>query len=126
MKRYVVTAPYVTVKVRTQQDAVVLGEFYKGAVLPESALREEVERLLGKDMLAEQGEQAWAGPPADGAKPPVEEPDGDPVRPADNANKPAWVDYAVAMRAEGVSEEDARAEAEATKKDDLIARFPAE
>lgn len=46
-----------------------------------------------------------------------------PAPPAPNANKPEWVAYAVAVRPDGVSEEDARAAAEATKKDDLVAKY---
>lgn len=119
MKRYIVTAPYVTLRVPSPAGPPVLGGYYKDAVPPENAVAEDLERLAGKGMLEELK-----------APVPAVEPDADaglpPQRPADNANKPAWVDYAVAMRPEGVSEEDARAEAEATKKDDLIARFPAE
>ena len=40
-----------------------------------------------------------------------------------NAGKAAWVDYAVARRDEGVSEEDARAVAEQMTKEDLVAEL---
>jgi hypothetical protein len=43
--------------------------------------------------------------------------------PPQSAAKADWVAYAAAKRAEGVSEEDARAAAEATSKADLIAEF---
>ena len=122
-----VTAAYATVRVLDPATGAptVVG-FHQGGTFPDTADPENVESLVRS------GYAEWVdkndGPADPGAtigepKPVVT---GDPVRPADNANKPAWVDYAVAMRAEGVSEEHARAEAEATKKDDLIARFPAE
>jgi hypothetical protein len=44
-------------------------------------------------------------------------------RPRVNAAKEAWVDYAVSQRDEGVSEEDARAEAEAKSKAELVAEY---
>lgn len=132
-KKYVVTAPYVTLKVRTQVDALVLGEFYAGATVPDGADPDDVKRLLDKGMLGEKQEQAWAGPPADEtpAKAPakaaveermVEETGNGvfPDRPADNASKALWVEYAVARRDEGVSESEARTSAEAMTKADLI------
>jgi hypothetical protein len=45
------------------------------------------------------------------------------ARPSPSASKADWVAYAVAQRAEGVSEEDATAEAEAMTKADLIAAY---
>lgn len=56
------------------------------------------------------------------------EPDGDEPevkRPARTATKDAWVDFAVSKRGEGVSEEAARAEAEAMTKAELAAAFGA-
>jgi hypothetical protein len=44
-------------------------------------------------------------------------------RPKDYASKPEWVDWAVSQRPEDVSEEDARAQAEAKSKADLIAQY---
>jgi hypothetical protein len=44
-------------------------------------------------------------------------------RPNRNDSKAAWVDYAVSQRGEGVSEEDARAEADGKLKADLIAEY---
>lgn len=55
MTKYVVTAPYVTCKVNDLAGATVVGEFYQGAVLPGSAEPDNVARLLGKGMVAEQG-----------------------------------------------------------------------
>lgn len=52
----------------------------------------------------------------------AEEVDG---RPKDYAPKPEWVAYAVSRRPEGVSEEDARAEAEGKSKADLITQYGA-
>jgi hypothetical protein len=44
-------------------------------------------------------------------------------RPKDYASKPEWVDWAVSQRPEDVSEEDARAQAEAKTKADLVAEY---
>jgi hypothetical protein len=44
-------------------------------------------------------------------------------RPKDYASKGEWVDYAVSQRADDQSEQDARAEAEAMSKADLIAKL---
>lgn len=121
------TAAYATCRVLDPATGAptVLG-FHQGGTFPDTADPDNVENLVRRG-YAEWVDEA-DGPADPGAT--IGEPElvvtGDPVRPADNALKPAWVDYAVAMRDEGVSEEDARAEAEATKKDDLIARFPAE
>lgn len=46
-----------------------------------------------------------------------------PAPPAPNATKPEWVAYAVIQRAEGVSEDDARAEADKLTKAELIAKY---
>lgn len=46
-----------------------------------------------------------------------------PAKPAPNANKPEWVAYAVSLRPEDMTEEDAKAEAEAMSKADLIAMY---
>lgn len=43
-------------------------------------------------------------------------------RPRVNASKEDWVEYAVTQRAESVSEDDARVEAQALSKSDLIAK----
>jgi hypothetical protein len=43
--------------------------------------------------------------------------------PAQSAPKPDWVAYAVSQRDEGVSEEDAQAEAEAKTKSELIVEY---
>lgn len=45
------------------------------------------------------------------------------TRPKDYASKGAWVDYAVTQRADGVSEDDARAEADRLSKTELISRY---
>lgn len=45
------------------------------------------------------------------------------IRPAQAAPKADWVTYAVALRAEGVSEQDAKAAAEAKTKAELVAEF---
>lgn len=63
------------------------------------------ERLAAQQEAAQQAERQAARP------------DG---QPAPYAAKTAWVDYAVSCRADGVSEEDARREAEGMSKADLI------
>jgi hypothetical protein len=45
------------------------------------------------------------------------------ARPSRSDSKAAWVDYAVSQRGDGVSEEDARAEADGKLKADLIAEY---
>jgi hypothetical protein len=150
---YVVTRPYVTLKVKDENTgAEVVREFYEGGVLPDGCVQDDVDRLLRKEMIAEEGSDearlaAPAGTPKPGEPPnvPVTEvpagslplaerqvrqleaqrqaegqsarPEG---QPAPYASKGAWVDYAVSRRADGVSEEEARAEAEGKSKADLI------
>jgi hypothetical protein len=152
---YVVTRPYVTLKVRdATTGAEVVREFYEGGVLPEGANSDDVDRLLRKDMIAEEGSDeanlaAPAGTPKPGEPPNVpvtEVPAGSLApderqrrqlealrqsqdagerggRPHGNAGKQAWVDYAVSQRTDGVSEDDARAEAEGMSKADLVAKY---
>jgi hypothetical protein len=151
MTKYVVTAPYITLKVRGQAGALVLGELYQGAPVPENADPENVQRLLDKGMVAVVGTAEAdllgvpAGTPIPGEPPnvPVTEQSGASITPADrmdramtaaeqsrksgrpqgNAPKADWVTYAVSQRAEGVSEQDAQAEAEAKTKADLVAEY---
>lgn len=47
----------------------------------------------------------------------------EPVRPRANASKADWVTYAVAVRPDGMSEQDAREAAESKNRDDLVAAF---
>ena len=153
-KQYVVTAPYVTLKVKDQAGGTVVGELYQGAPVPDSADPENVQRLVAKGMLAEAGTSEAdllgvpAGTPVPGEPPnvPVTEQSGASITPADRllraqdandraerqtgdgrpsvrAPKDDWVTYAVSQRAEGVSEEDARAEAEGKSKAELVAKF---
>lgn len=154
---YVVTAPYVTLKVKdlTGQEAV-LG-FYESGTLPDGANKDDVERLIRKGMVAESGTAeadlaAPAGTPKPGEPPNVpvtEQPIAalplaerqrlqqeaadkvaadaakakEGAAPSARASKDEWVDWAVAQRAEDVSEQDARAEAEAMTKNDLMAKY---
>jgi hypothetical protein len=117
---YVVTAPYVTIKVTDDINGVVRREFYTGGVVPSSADADNVARLLRKGMLAEVAAEPV---PAPATEPPAEPPAEPGDRPKDYASKLEWVDYAVSKRADGVSEDDARAAAEAKSKADLIAEF---
>jgi hypothetical protein len=119
-RRARVTAAYATVRIMDPATgAPSVRGFYQGAVFPDVAFAEDVERLVRREYAE------WADEAAPAV---VEEPvsgeAGDETqhldRPADNANKAAWVDYAVACRDEGVSDEDARATAEGMTKAELI------
>ncbi|MEU4779258.1 hypothetical protein [Micromonospora sp. NPDC023633] len=74
---HVVTAPYITLKVRDAAGALVVNEFYAGAIVPENADEADVKRLADKGMLAEQGSReadllgAPAGTPVPGEPPNV-------------------------------------------------------
>lgn len=128
-----VTAAYATVKiVDPGSGSWSVRGFYEGGVFPESADPEDVERLVRR------GYAEWvdgdAGPAEAPAAPTAveetvdaiveeteEADDGlEPQRPGDSASKAVWVDYAVALREEGVSEAEARTAAEAMTKADLI------
>jgi len=128
MEKVVVTAPYVMLKVKDVSGGVTVRDFYKDAVLPDGSNAEDVERLIGKGMLARQ-EVAFVEPeppaPAIGVMTLDEKPEGGPelVKPAPADNKAAWVEYAVALRGEGVLEAEARAAAEAMSKADLAKRY---
>jgi hypothetical protein len=125
-----VIAPYVLLKVRDQAGAWVVGGFYAGALLKTHDVEpESAQHHLRKGMVVEEvddvvlptePEQQESQTEDDADLPPLAPAA---ARPAPNANKAEWVAYAVALRPEGVSEEDARAEAEAMKKDDLIAMY---
>jgi hypothetical protein len=116
---YVVTAPYVVPKVRDANGAWVHRGYYRDAVIrvedidPDS-LRHHIEG----DMMAERDAPA----PVEAAPEPVVESD-QPARPKVNDPKDAWVAFAAAQRPEGQSEADARTEAEAMSKADLITTF---
>lgn len=148
---YKVLWPYVTIKTRTDA-GTVLREFYAGAPVPENADPADRDRLLRKGAIVDESAPEAelvavpAGTPIPGEPPNVpvtEQPtgagsvqervdralaavgdsSGEPKRPHGNAGKAAWVDYAVARRDEGVSEEDARAVAEQMTKEDLVAEL---
>lgn len=134
--KYIVTAPYVTLRVKDQTGAEVLLGFYEAAPVPDSVDKDDLERHLRKGMIAKAGtEEADAASPvgrpvqfdAAGMPAPAKtagegRPDG---QPALYASKSAWVDYAVTQRADGVSEEDARADAEGKSKAELLAEHGA-
>ena len=102
--------------------------FYQGAVFPAAADPEDVERLVRRGYAEWVDEDEPARPEDPDAAidngsptPAVDADDGlAPQRPGDSASKAAWVDYAVACRNDGVSEQEARAAAEAMTKADLI------
>jgi hypothetical protein len=150
MSTYVVTAPYVTLRIKDNNTGShVLTGYYAGATVPEDVHPVDLDRHLQKGMVSETGtDQAEllgvpAGTPVPGEPPNVpvtEQPAvnlpteerlrrateaaaGTDARPKDYASKAAWVDYAVAQRSPDVSEENARAEAEALTKPELVARY---
>jgi hypothetical protein len=53
-KTYVVTAPYVTVRVNTDQGTRLLG-YYKGATLPDGVTEASIQHHLDRNMIEEQG-----------------------------------------------------------------------
>lgn len=127
-----VTAPYVTVELQTAPGAALntLG-FYRGAILPATVDPESARRQVSKGMVEEIDDlpQADDAPAAGEVTGTDESGAGDlsaesPARPAANASKADWLAYAISQRAEGVSEDDARAELEPLTKAELTARFP--
>lgn len=113
---YRVTAPYVTVEIAAApgEPLTTLG-FYKGAILPGNVDEASARRQVAKGMV----ERFTPAP----AEPAAEVETTGPVRPAKNASHAAWVAFAVSQRDADVPEEDARAEAEALKHAELIAKF---
>jgi hypothetical protein len=124
---YKVTAPYVTCKVRDDLGGESVRGFYEGGVLPASADPENVKILVEKGMV----EKVTAPEPEPATEPAVlvdedrDDLDAEPApdRPLVGASKADWVEFAVTQRADGVSEEDARVEAENSTKAELVARF---
>jgi hypothetical protein len=117
MAAYRVTAPYVTLKVKDQAGSWVLSGFYEGAVVsnvePES-LRHHLDTGLVEKVAESEAPEAPA---------PEVAPDGGPTPPRQTDPKEAWITYAVTVRPEGQSEEDARTEAEGKTKADLVAQY---
>jgi len=52
---FVVTAPYLTARVKDDFGSDVVREFYTGGVLPKDTHPDDVEKLVRKGMVAEQG-----------------------------------------------------------------------
>lgn len=120
---YRVTAPYVTLKVRDHFGAWVLSGFHDGAVVSDVdpvSLRHHLDNGMVEEVGSPDPVDAEPVPPVDADQPPA--PNG---RPSVRAAKEDWVTYAVSQRGEGVSEDDARVEAENTSKADLIAKHGA-
>lgn len=61
---YVVTAPYITVRVKDDVGSEVVKGFYEGGVLPDDVNTDDLERHVRKGMVAEKG-----SPEADAASP---------------------------------------------------------
>src|SRR3954470_24036047 len=53
-KTYVVTAPYVTVRVNTDRGTHLLG-YYRGATLPDGVTEASIQHQLDRDMIREEG-----------------------------------------------------------------------
>lgn len=136
--------PYITLKVLSDTGGTVLREFYAGAVVPDNADPEDRDRLVRKGALvdedsAEAEKAVPAGTPVPGQPPnvPVTEQAGGPLserlapeepapeaqRPAGNASQAAWLDYAVAHRPDGMSEEDAIDAYGSKTRAELVAEF---
>lgn len=127
---YRVTAPYVTVKVRTDKGVQAVG-LYEGALLPEGVLEESIQHHLGKKHLgkpmiekfggllpAEEPEQTDLDLPEE-VTDPAPEPDGpDTMAPPPSAGpgsgQKAWAEYAVSLGYE-------RDDVATMSRDDLIA-----
>lgn len=116
MAKYLVTAPMVILKVRDVAGAPVLNEFYEGAVVPDGADQESVDRLVGKGMLQQTGapvEEAPAEPPAGPG----------PTKPAGNGSRDDWAAYAASQ---GAPEwETASVDQGGLSRDDLRAKYGA-
>lgn len=121
--------PHVTVGILDEGGSRTVVAFGEGGVLPPNADPEDVKRLAVKGALVEVEAAEPDKPVEKTAATPVKEPDHEPQpviaepklrAPQTNASKAEWVAYAVAMRDEGVSEANAKADAEAMSKADLI------
>lgn len=117
---YQVTAPYVTVRVPDSTGTPTTLGYYEDAFLPDSVDRESVDLLIRKGMVAEVADAV--------AAPEEPEPSGpvgslDSMRPSKADPKELWVVYAATQRPEGTSEADARVQAEALTKAELIAKY---
>lgn len=127
MSSYRVTAMYITPKVRDDVNGgFVHRGYYEGAVLQGDNIdAASLKHHVDNDMLAEVDPpvEAKAEPVEVQVEPIVVEPAGPLVRPHGNAAQTAWLDYAVSKRAEGVSEEDARAALSEKTKAELVAEF---
>jgi hypothetical protein len=95
MTKRVVTAPYVTLKMKDQAGETVLGELYQGAPVPDNADPDNVQRLVDKGMVADVGTPEAdllgvpAGTPIPGEPPnvPVTEQTGASITPADRIQR---------------------------------------
>lgn len=131
--QYVCVAPLIDVIIGADANGGggSLQRIHQGGGLPLTGLHQkQVDHLLDRGMIAKAavtgglesvvvaaalaGDTAGAGAGQETAGPPVK-----------SAAKAEWVAYAVSQRAEGADEDAARAEAEATSKEDLIAAYGA-
>jgi hypothetical protein len=131
---YRVKAAYVTVRLARDGAEQVQG-YYAGAILPSFAVQENVELLVRKGLVepvedvdlpdeADDADEDQGGSEGEGTGTGDDVPPVPLARPAANGSKADWLAYALSQRAEGVSEDDVRAELEPLTKAELIARFP--
>jgi hypothetical protein len=123
-RRARVVAAYSTVKLLDPASGKwTVAGFYQGAILPAEADPDNVAALVRRE-YAEWVDEPETEPELVAEPPPEPElPAALGYRPKDHASKADWVDYAVSLRAEGVSEQDARAWAEVKTKAELVAEY---
>lgn len=122
---YIVTGAYVLAPINDPDQGKVMGQFLRGAILPDEVPADHIKHLLDVDLIAEGDDPDAVDPfPAPHTVNALGGAEGDPhggeppggSTPAKSAAKADWVEYA---EAQGMD----RDEAEALTKDDLIARF---
>lgn len=122
MDKFVVTAPYVTLKVNDPHTGLAVREFYRDAVLPDGAVAADVERLLGKGMLGKV-QAPDPEPPAPEQTPSQHGAAGgaEAARPAGNASRDDWAAYAAGKGAP--AEETRPVEEGGLPRDELRAKY---
>jgi hypothetical protein len=125
-RRARVVVAYATVKLLDPiSGKPAVAGFYQGAIFPPEADPENVASLVRRE-YAEWVDEPEPDAPTSEPEPESETPpsgDAPTDRPAQAAPKGDWVAYAVSQRPEGMSEDDARASAEARTKAELIAEY---
>jgi hypothetical protein len=125
-----IVGPYATAMMGTP-DGRQVRALNEGALLPNDVTAGHARHLIDVGLAevidAAPARRASRGAPTqtpEGAQTPDSDQPNEPGdRPVKADPKPAWVEYAVSQRPEGQSEEDARAEAEAKSKADLVTQY---